>query len=423
MIQWFYRFVRGWLQIELYGREVMRFLNLCSKQGIDFWNVVCMDAQHVKCCIDLKDIYKLHPFLRKTRVRLRIVLRKGMPFLVFRYRKRKIFFAILAAMLIFTGVLSTRIWRIEIIGNASIGEETLLTYLGEHDISYGTPKNNIDNDVMELALRKDFDSIIWASVYEEGTKLVVCVQEKIASDRAEPKETDEYTDLVAKQDATVSSIVTRSGIPVVKAKDKVKAGDILVCARQEILDDNGEVKEYFYQNADADVIGEVVYDYEDWIPQEQILSKQTGRTHTKYCVRMFNRQIVTPDIHAAFSSSESIEDMKQLCLMQNFYLPVYIGKITEYEQEKEKINVSMDSAKDIAIQNLEQFLNKLEENGVSIIDKNVMIEKIDKKYHVYGKIKACEDITKTAPTEMKTISAEPEEEQDEVQTSREGNNE
>ena len=115
--------------------------------------------------------------------------------------------------------------------------------------------------------------------------------------------------------------------------------------------------------------------------------------------------------------------MKQLCLMQNFYLPVYIGKITEYEQEKEKINVSMDSAKDIAIQNLEQFLNKLEENGVSIIDKNVMIEKIDKKYHVYGKIKACEDITQTAPTEMKTISAEPKKEQDEVQTSREGNNE
>ena len=206
MIHWFYRFARGWLKIELYGREVMRFLNLCSKNGIDFWNVVCMDAQHVNCCIDLKDIYKLHPFLRKTRVRLRIVLRKGMPFLMFRYRKRKIFFAILAAMLIFTGVLSTRIWRIEIVGNASIGEETLLTYLDAHDISYGTQKNRIDNDAMELALRQDFDSIIWASVYEEGTKLVVCVQEKIASDRKEPEENNGYTDLVAKQDATVSSI-------------------------------------------------------------------------------------------------------------------------------------------------------------------------------------------------------------------------
>ena len=109
--------------------------------------------------------------------------------------------------------------------------------------------------------------------------------------------------------------------------------------------------------------------------------------------------------------------------MENFYLPVYVGKITEYEQEKEKETISMKAAKDIAIKNLDQFLDNLEENGVSIIDKNVMIEKIDKKYHVYGKIRACEDITKTAPTEMKTISKEPEEKQDEVQTSRDGNNE
>lgn len=423
MIQWFYRFVKGWLKIELYGKDVTRFLNLCSKHGIDFWNLACIDSEHVSCCISLGSIYNLRPFLRKTKVRMRIILRKGMPFLMFRYRKRKIFFAILAAMLVFTTILSTRIWRIEIIGNTSIGEETLLSYLRKHDISYGTQKESIDNDAMELSLRQDFDPIIWASVYEEGTKLVVCVQEKIASDRIEPEETTGYTDLVAKQDAVVSSIITRNGVPLVKAKDKVKAGDILVCARQEILDDNGEVKEYFYQNADADVIGKVTYDYEDWIPQTRILSKSTGRTHTRYCVRMLNRQVITPDLYAAFSDSESIEDMQQLCLMENFYLPVYVGKITEYEQEKEKETISMKAAKDIAIKNLDQFLDNLEENGVSIIDKNVMIEKIDKKYHVYGKIRACKDITKTAPTEMKTISKEPEEKQDEVQTSREGNNE
>ena len=64
-----------------------------------------------------------------------------------------------------------------------------------------------------------------------------------------------------------------------------------------------------------------------------------------------------------------------------------------------------------------------QKNNIKILGKNKKIEKIDKKYHVYGKIKACEDITKTAPTEIKTISAEPEKEQDEVQTSREGNNE
>ena len=116
---------------------------------------------------------------------------------------------------------------------------------------------------------------------------------------------------------------------------------------------------------------------------------------------MLNRQVITPDLYAAFSDSESIEDMQQLCLMENFYLPVYVGKITEYEQEKEKETISMKAAKDIAIKNLDQFLDNLEENGVSIIDKNVMIEQIDKNYHIYGQVKGCEKITTLVPTERK----------------------
>ena len=49
---------------------------------------------------------------------------------------------------------------------------------------------------------------------------------------------------------------------------------------------------------------------------------------------------------------------------------------------------------------MEHFLTNLEQNGVSIIDKNVMIEKIDLKYHIYGKVTAEESITKQQPTEV-----------------------
>ena len=34
------------------------------------------------------------------------------------------------------------------------------------------------------------------------------------------------------------------------------------------------------------------------------------------------------------------------------------------------------------------------------MDKNVMIERKDKKYHVYGEIKVCKDITECTPTEI-----------------------
>ena len=95
-----------------------------------------------------------------------------------------------------------------------------------------------------------------------------------------------------------------------------------------------------------------------------------------------------------------MEDNRQLCLMDSFYLPVYFGTITEYEQIKTEHTLDFAEAKSSGIQHLEHFLANLEQNGVSIIDKNVMIEKIDLKYHIYGKVTAEESITKQQPTEV-----------------------
>ena len=59
--------------------------------------------------------------------------------------------------------------------------------------------------------------------------------------------------------------MTRTGTPLVTADMEVKKGDILVSGRAEILNDDGEVAEYIYPGADADIIAEVNFYYEDEI--------------------------------------------------------------------------------------------------------------------------------------------------------------
>ena len=49
---------------------------------------------------------------------------------------------------------------------------------------------------------------------------------------------------------------------------------MLVCGRQEILDDNGEVREYYYKSADADVYGYTMHPYEDWISSKMTEKKK-----------------------------------------------------------------------------------------------------------------------------------------------------
>lgn len=397
-----YRFVCGWLNVRFYGPHVSRFLNLCTRHGITLWNVDSVDTDCIHARMYVRDLYELRPVFRKTRVKFQILSKNGLPFFMHRYRKRKALVGVMLVVICGVVFFSSRIWRIEFVGNSSISDETLMEYLASHQIEYGTGRSQINNDALELSLRQDFEPIIWASVYEEGTKLVVCIQEKIISDRAALKTKDEPADLVATKDAKIESIITRKGIGKVKAGDFVKKGDVLVAGCQEINDDNGEVREYYYETADADVIGEVTYDYEDWIDTEVITTVRTGNKHTRFFVRMADYQMTTPAFYAEFERATTLEQNQQLCLMDSFYLPIYYGKIIDYEEEQTVKKQNMQDAKTIGMKHLNHFLINLEENGVSIIDKNVMIERIGKKYHVYGKVTATESITKQQPIEIRT---------------------
>lgn len=403
MILWLYRFVRGYLVLTLRGRNCARFLNLCAGRQIATWNLTVLDRERISVCVFLSDFYKLRPLLKKTRVRLLIQQRVGLPFVIHRYQKRVVFVGTFLAMAVCLVFLSTRIWRIEVVGNSSLGEETILEYLKQQGISYGAGRNDIDNDALELSLRQDFEPVIWASVYETGTRLTVRIQEKLAAEKETAVSQDPCTDLAASQDAVIYSIITRSGTPLVKAGDTVKSGDLLVSGRQEILDDNGEVKEYFYQSADADILGYVTLPYEDSVPLERVVSERTGKVHRSYFLRVSGIRLSTPKLFAGFDCSESCEETWQLCLPGSFYLPVYVGRTSEFEQSQKKEPVSLEQAKKEALSHFSQFLSDLEENGVRIVDKNVMIDKKKDRYKIYGKLRVCEDITKRVPTEKKEV--------------------
>ncbi len=401
MIEKLLRFVKGSLLVSVRGTNISRFLNLCARHEILFWKIQVDSPTQVSFFIRLQDVYELRPYLRKTKTGIHIEKKLGFPFFWEKYRARKIWIVVLLCGMAGVWVLSTRIWRIEIKGNSSLGEDTILEYLKSHNITYGMPAKEIDNDALELSLRQDLKPVIWASVYETGTKLVVQVQEKISSHEETKEVKDTCMDLAASTDATVASIITRSGLAEVKKGDKVKKGDLLVCGRQEILDDNGEVREYYYKNADADVYGYTMHPYEDWISSQMTERKETGNKNKRYFIQIMDERLVTPALHAEYVTERSITDTRQFCLQDSFYLPVYYGKITTFELQEKTITLTKEQVRQLALSHFSQFLSELEENGVRIVDKNVMIEQIDKNYHIYGQVKGCEKITTPVPTEMK----------------------
>lgn len=222
MIERFLRFVNGSLLVCACGSNISRFLNLCARHEIMFWKIQPDSPTQVSFYIRLQDLYELRPYLRKTKTRIHIRKRIGFPFFWQKYRARKLGIFVLLCVMAGVWVLSTRIWRIEIKGNSSLGEDAILEYLSAHNVTYGMPAKEIDNDALELSLRQDLEPVIWASVYETGTRLVVQIQEKISSHEETKEAEGTCMDLAASADATIASVITRSGLAKVKKGDKVK---------------------------------------------------------------------------------------------------------------------------------------------------------------------------------------------------------
>ena len=270
----------GYICVCIKGRQVNRFLNLCSRNGIHLWRIT-YDIEHVlRANIRLKDFYELKPYLRKTKTRLNILYKKGFPFWCHKHPKIK-WFLCLCLCLTALGLYSLNfIWNIEITGNKQVKTDQIITYLQENNIDIGLKKNRIDCSKIEVLLRDNFHELGWVSVYINNTDLCISVKESLY-DIVEHQESAygyQYN-IIANKAARIYSIVTRTGKAVVKNGQSVNPGDILVIGQNEIFDDSGTIKDILYCKADAEIWGDVIYEVEIPLSEIEIMSLKIAENY------------------------------------------------------------------------------------------------------------------------------------------------
>lgn len=402
------KYFRGFLLVRLSGYSPERFLNLCSNHNILIWDLT-NQKDYYEFHISIAGYRRLKPLLKKTKTRIVILKRIGFPFFLYRYRKRKLFFAGILLCVGFLIYLTTFIWLIDINGNSLITDDTILTFLEEEKSSFGSKKKDINCAALEEALRTKYDNIIWASVRLSGTKMTVDLQENLVTKEdstEEPVKPEGAYDLIAEKDGMVTSIITRNGTPMVKSGSKIQKGDILVESRLEIYNDNGEISNYVYVTADADILAQTAYTYEDAFPMEYSRKVKAGEGKKVYSLNLFSYRLKLP---SAFHKKEpylSYTESKQMALAKDYYIPVILEKTTYYDCEYEKVTLSEQEAREKAKENVSLFLKKLEEKGVQIADKNVMIKFTDNECQVHAEITAIERVGRYEPAEVKKISTE-----------------
>ena len=386
------RLGKGYVRIRLTGYSPERFLNLCKGREILIWDLKNAGLDY-EMCMSVADFKKLRPFLRKTHSKIRVLERHGLPFFLFRNRRRKMFFGgILLGAAILYG-LSFFIWNIHIEGNISLSTEVLLQYLEEEEqVVHGMRKSHVDCEDIRTGLRIQFPDIVWVSAEIRGTRLIIQMKENRDSFEVQAETVEEPQNIVASKAGKLTSVLTRTGVPKAAPGETVEAGQLLVSGALEILDDAGTVIRHQYVTADATIYAETVYPYEDSFLLAHEEQVYTGSRRRTFYAEVGERRLALWPLPDNYENSSTFKKEYPLHLTENFYLPLVFGTVLREEYEIVVEPYTEEEAKALANSNLDTFLENLIEKGVQIIEKDVRIEIVGNYCQAKGTIYTVEEI-------------------------------
>ena len=376
------KYIRGYLRIRVWGFSPERFMNLCSNKDILLWDIA-REGDVYYMNITLKGFFNLRPIVKKTGTRVAVLQRYGLPFFLPKLLKRKVFLAGLFLAVAFWIWSSTYIWKIELGGNYRITNDIFNDFLKENHVSEGMRKDELDIEVLEKEIRRQFPQVTWASAKLEGTKLRIDIKENDAPIISEVRKETVGSDLVSQYGGTIISIMVRNGVPAVTAGDVIEAGAVIVEGKVPVYNDDGTVREYIFVDADADVMLEHTMEFTDSLSFDYVRKEYTGREKKRYYLRLGTKEWKMPEDRPFLVYDSVIKESRPL-IFQKLSIPIYTGSYTHREYQNVEYVYTLDEAKVLLNEKISAFIESLGEKGVQIIEKNVKINTTADSWVVSG---------------------------------------
>ncbi len=385
MILCLIRYLKGYVRISVYGFAPERFMNLCTSQNLLLWNVI-RTTDRYEMNISIKGFFCLRPVARKTRTRIRVLERRGFPFLMYRYRKHRAFQAGLLICALMLWYVSCFIWEIELKGNQIVTNDLLYDFLAEQQIVTGIAKNKIICEDIEKTIRASFPQITWVSVKIDGVRLVLEMNENLIQPLP-----DAYTgnlsdgsnthgsnvslseNIFSNYTGIVRNIVTRNGIPLVTSDMEVNKGDMLVSGGIPIQNDAMEVQKIEYVKPDADIEIETKYMYRNVLKRDYIKEYYSGN-YVKSMDFILGNYRIQSERTNPYEKYNCISVWNENSVAALFQKRVLYANKTVYECLHTKTSYSDEQLTALLENEMNRFVDKLVEKGIQIIENNVTIK-------------------------------------------------
>lgn len=217
---------KGTVIIEVEGFFVERFINLCKTQNIEITDIRYITGGLISIKTASNNLSALKKTASQTKCKIKIKKRKGIYFVLFRYKKRRMFFLLFVLLLFFAIVFSTYIFRINITGNNRISDEEILKVLKKADVYVGKNRLFVDERKAGNLLRTEIYDIAWVGVEVKGTKINVKIVEKTLMEDEENENIQ--GNIVSNKSGIITKIIAENGTPRLLTGSYIEKGMVAI---------------------------------------------------------------------------------------------------------------------------------------------------------------------------------------------------
>ena len=378
-------YIIGYLELSVEGYYIERFINMCRTNKIMIWHLKRKDDVNLGCRINIQDFKKVCNLVKKTRCKVKINRKKGFPFLVHKYKKRKIFFLFLLLLIFLIFLSSNFVWNVDIIEENGKNLENIAQDVENVGLKVGKLKSEVDTKEIINKIRLQRADIAWMGIELKGTNAIVKIVK--ADEKPEIVNKEEYCSIVSDKEGVITKINAKSGTANVKVGDTIRKGETLINGWME-----GKYTGIRYVHAVGEVQAKVWHTKYKNIQYNTTERKETNNFENKYTIKFNNFKINLHKGVSKFKIYDTIETERKMKLFSDFYLPISIIKTTYKEIEEVQKTYTIEEAKKLGIEQLQQELNQEIEDKESIVNKNINTYEKENSVDVYVTYEVLENI-------------------------------
>lgn len=276
-------YLRGTVRVELTSKYSERAVNICAANGVDFWDLERTDDGASRMSVNISGYLKLREVAdRSGAFSVRIIRRRGAPFLLWRIRKRYVLLAGMVLCLAAVTLSSFFVWQIDVTGNETVSTSRILASLRSLGVDIGTSTFKISQERISNRMLLLVPELSWITLNTHGSRIEVVVREKVP--KPEILDPDVPTAVYAAKAGIITEMEILEGWSAVEAGDTVDVGDELISSYVPVGDGR-------FVHAEGRITARTWYEFTLSTPLETVKKEYTGRTRRRRALILAGKRI------------------------------------------------------------------------------------------------------------------------------------